>query len=592
MADTKKTINDLSTTQSTLANVNIMVQPKSANNTLEKMDGSLVAAASDVTALQTGITGGTVVAKKAEQDASGNTITTTYETKADASNLNSAINQLDHRVENLEQAKGDYVVQSYKDGSITPGGKGKWCVVEGVEGVSRVENQLIPTLDNFSVYHCTKSVSGGVATISGFAGSDAQLYKNSVAMPIGQTALGAVSIKPSKSTMIRVSIGYANIIAVVTLTANVWNNLSNVMTVSGSAGTEFAIWLNVNGDLSTSDTVEVKSAIYSNLSVYFAGDPSVNVSSLTIADIQRDYPHLLLPSDYGTRIVDWTGNGVRAFSRNLYNKANAVADERWFTTGTISASGTTRSEAIPIKPNTTYYFKNVQSQNVMASIFWLDINGNYISHDEFSGTATSGTKTSPSNAFFVGVNMPNASAEICCVNVSDSRDGEVTDYFVNTLSFPSTTLKSAGSVRDTLELNVEVDGVARRRDTQRVATYSFTGSEGWAWDASGFWYMSGYTERSKFDTVIASNGIFVRIYTNSNIVRVYSVDNPSVTSSTIMNTLFKSGTTMNYALYTEVATLSDPIIDNTLLTEAGGRLSTVQTGTVVDGISDLGFITL
>ena len=39
-------------------------------------------------------------------------------------------------------------------------------------------------------------------------------------------------------------------------------------------------------------------------------------------------------------------------------------------------------------------------------------------------------------------------------------------------------------------------------------------------------------------------------------------------------------------------TLSDPILDNTLLTEAGGRLSTVQTGTVVDGSFDMGFINL
>ena len=53
-----------------------------------------------------------------------------------------------------------------------------------------------------------------------------------------------------------------------------------------------------------------------------------------------------------------------------------------------------------------------------------------------------------------------------------------------------------------------------------------------------------------------------------------------------------TGKTINFELATESVTLSDPIIDNTLLTEAYGRMSTVQTGTVVDGSFDLGFITL
>jgi hypothetical protein len=49
---------------------------------------------------------------------------------------------------------------------------------------------------------------------------------------------------------------------------------------------------------------------------------------------------------------------------------------------------------------------------------------------------------------------------------------------------------------------------------------------------------------------------------------------------------------VNYALAEESVTLSDPLIDNTLLTEAYGRMSTVQTGTIVDGSFDLGFINL
>ena len=47
-----------------------------------------------------------------------------------------------------------------------------------------------------------------------------------------------------------------------------------------------------------------------------------------------------------------------------------------------------------------------------------------------------------------------------------------------------------------------------------------------------------------------------------------------------------------YEAPTPTVTLSDPIIDNTLLTEAYGRMATVQTGTIVDGSFDMGFINL
>jgi hypothetical protein len=53
------------------------------------------------------------------------------------------------------------------------------------------------------------------------------------------------------------------------------------------------------------------------------------------------------------------------------------------------------------------------------------------------------------------------------------------------------------------------------------------------------------------------------------------------------------GLLFQYELATpDPSTFVTPIIDNTLLTESGGRMATVQTGTVVDGSFDLGFINL
>lgn len=532
--------------------------------------------------------------------------------------LKSAITAIDHRVENLEQPKGGYDVQNYKDGSVTPSGKGAWAVVEGLRGVSRVENQLIPTLDNFSVYHCTKSVSDGVATISGFSGSDAQLYKNSVPMPIGQTALGALSIKPSKATMIRVSIGYSNIIAVVALTANVWTNLANVLTVSGSARNEFAIWLNVNGDLSTSDTVEVKSTIYSNLNIYF-GTTDLSflgaTDSAKLATIQQNYPHLLTPSEYGTRIVDSSYSGVRAWSPNIWN-------EEWeegvisSTTGEDSPSNSNiRSKNhFEVSPSKMYY---LMSPNIVY-IRQYDENKNFIATG--NTTAKDSTFTTEPNChflkFFVISDYGNTylhNIQIADNSLPDAIKTTYHPYMENTLSL-SFQGKSAGSVYDSCELNVEVNGVAKKRTVQRIDSVDL-GTLSWAKrdhaDLGTYYYASaqnlGMAKPDSYQTGTANllcakyvpTKRSVSLFTDKSVCLdgdVIQVIQIQIKDSAYSDaTAFKTsldGVMLYYQKATPVVTLSDPLIDNTLLTESGGRMSTVQTGTVVDGSFDMGFITL
>ena len=492
-------------------------------------------------------------------------------------NLNDALSAHEKRIENLEEAHGSYHEVDVKSVYTIPTGKGSNWLIEGLRGVSRVENNLVApsNLRTREAYGVTITANAdGTITVNGTAQASTNLDFTLTNFGTVGHSYVVCGGKSNGKIVINDGTHFATDSGAGAYLAN----------TTGTVKLQFPISNGVTYNVTITPCV-------TDLNIYFNG--TIPSDASTIAEIQTNYPWLLTPSDYGTSAVNTVYEGIRSKARNLW-------DEVW-EVGSIDSSGQpiTANDQIrsknytAVKPNTAYYF---HIPNTWLEGYWYDANKNFVSR--FATDASPfGLRTSPSNAYFckfrTSTTYGNTYHDNICINQSDSQNGTYTPYWSPvTLTLPEpVTLKEAGSVADTDELNVKVDGVARRRQTQRVTTYSFTASEGWAWDASGFWYMSGYTEKSKFDTVMASNGIFVRTYTNSNIVRVYSVDNPSVTSSTTMNTLFKSGTTMSYALYTEVVTLSDPILDNLIKTEPGGTIESILT-TPVDDSMTLGYINL
>lgn len=523
-------------------------------------------------------------------------VDTELATKADeqdVTNLNNAINQLDHRLENLEQSKGDYIVSAYKDGSTTPSGKGKWCVVEGVEGVSRVENQLVDpaNLRTREAYGVTITANAdGSITVSGTANASTNL----------DFTLNNFG-----------TIGHSYVVCGGKSNGNIAiNDGTHIVTDSGAG----AVLLNSTGTvklqfpITNGVTYNVTiTPCVTDLNIYFGG--TIPSDADTIAKIQTNYPHLLLPSDYGTRIVDWTGNGVRAEGVNIW-------DEEWeegvlSSDGSVVTSGFSNRRTtsfIRIDPSTAYF----QTSPVGAyggRIAFYDQNKNFVYYDN-NGIPSTGLYTSPQGAYYmrvtVGANYGTTyghDIQFCLYSLPSDIRTVYHPYQSTTLSFPSATLKSAGSVRDTLELNVEVDGVAKKRATQRIGEklitdLSFT-------KASGIFYALLPDAMPVADSNVVANILCEKfIRTSRNGMTQKGQFSISSSGSTVYINLYwddisipdfltaMAGISFYYELATYVETLSDPILDNTLLTESGGRLSTVQTGTVVDGIADLGFITL
>ena len=193
--------------------------------------------------------------------------------------------------------------------------------------------------------------------------------------------------------------------------------------------------------------------------------------------------------------------------------------------------------------------------------------------------------------------------------VSGVESRDTSDNLLDTLSLSETvTLRSAGSVADTDELNVEVNGVARRRQTTRIGRDDL-GSLDWTVIAQSEGQYNMFQSSSISSRKAGSVNLLVDRYVASNKDRDQLKDKEIVTATTgsrrvcIRDDSFNSdadafktamdGVMLNYELETPVVTLSDPIIDNFIEVEGGGTVETIQEQTpVIDNCLDVGYLTV
>jgi len=533
-------------------------------------------------------------------------------------NLNDALTALDHRVENLEQAKGKYVVNTYKDGAITPSGKGNWAVVEGLRGVSRVENNLI-TNGNFESASGWSFAVGGSGSYSvadniakiifGNNNSIFQIYKAGSYLGFsytsGHTYLVFVKIRLSVNASVRVVQYETNNIhygSNITVSANQWTLIPLLFTANASGQFETNVQ-SISG-MSQGDIIEAKDFVVTDLSVYFGG--SIPSDADTIAEIQTNYPHLLTPSEYGVRIVDSSYTGVRACGVNLFNPY--AQQTTTYGTATISNDGDTISItgqyycmfdlSLPIGS----YYVRWDNGSGNTHLFRFRYKDNSITDAYGSGTTINATQEIVAIFLYCS---GETTATAVYNNVQVALDASSTKTTYHRYRDPSTLSltfqgKSAGAVADTCEPNVEVNGVAKRRDTQRIATKDLP-TINWGYN-SGWNCWQGVAPSDlalPSSTTVVVNALWAGMiavrssgFTTQSYVNTFAINPSAIFFVNNGSTTVPPSGTMQYELATPVETLSDPLIDNTLLTEAGGRMATVQTGTIVDGSFDLGFINL
>ena len=98
--------------------------------------------------------------------------------------------------------------------------------------------------------------------------------------------------------------------------------------------------------------------------------------------------------------------------------------------------------------------------------------------------------------------------------------------------------------------------------TRQTGYYVFSGTESWTLYKNDFWYTEKISGLISNTLLLCSNGINVVCY-NNNQIRVYLDKNPSITTSTDMNSVFASGVMLQYKLsttYTEEIIEGQPLI--------------------------------
>ena len=511
--------------------------------------------------------------------------------------LKSAIDGMNARVENLEQEHGGYVTVNYRGTDTVPTGKAKYALVESIVGKSRAWNQMIGT--NYS--------ARGSTTIT--IDSDGYFCLSVENWTSGTCGISfAINFDKTHSYLTQIhckDYGLTEQQVTCRLQSNGSSTMCDGWQSTGGTGVDIVV---PNDDStivriyftpqSTSETLKFKILIRDLTPIFPEGVPS------TVAECVQKCPDILKYDSYGSSIVDTTVEGVRSISPNMFDTANAVSDSRWIGSGYEAYNGITRSELIKCTVGTRYYFNAVAS--AISAVYWYDANGAYVNRNDFS--QGSGSAVAPVGAYQFGVNTPTPNA--CTVSTID-LEWKYMPHILGSLTLPSVTLRSAGTVADTDELNVEVlvDGVKvnRRRQTRKIGHIDL-GTPDWTYSDQGYFHapVSGMIARA-YDY---ADGLLCAEYTLTPVttsllpdmsLRYYGGDARIIIKNTSKNgsdlvdghASWLEGVILNYELAEESVTLLNPIENNTIQTEGGGTIDTIQTQTpVIDNCIDVGYLAL
>ena len=538
------------------------------------------------------------VAVKAFQDAMGRAIITTYETKADASDLKDAIEGNTARIENLEQEHGGYYDVDVKSVYTVPSGKAKNWAVNVLRGVTRVRNQLVNGLyarpetygltreatadGGIRIYGtCTLSTSFTVATMPSVTSGHSYLTSLGATLPAGCRISTSSDDKAS----------------------------SAVSTLSTAT---FGI------DVTSGLTIDITLyPIVRDLTLYFNG--SIPSDADTIAEIQQNYPWLLEPSDYDTgTMVDTTYEGVESTGINLWDSSINNA-------GSIPLPD---NKCVTLKSGKTYYLKiGVASGSEWRICYTLrDLSGNLITDsfesyiNENRGVTLNGNKTwwwSGNRTITEAtlqvlkpcrIGLGLYIAELESFSLATNVIPANTPYMHSTLTLPSpVTLKSAGTVHEEYDLETG-------KKSNPLGSYTFTGNEsGYSVSSVGRVYLAiseiiSYikppSSRSIKANILSAGWITIdddHLESNSMQISVTTwgqigfclTKTTEAGSVDALKAYLQSNET---TIYFELATPDDPTqltpVENPYLaTEAGGTISSILT-TPVDDNMNLGYLNL
>lgn len=550
---------------------------------------------------------------------------TKAELQAETNQRKASDSRLEARLENLEQKAGDYTTVQYRGTTAVPTGKAKYGLVEKIVGKTRAWNQLV---QNGNFADSSGWSSSNQCTITGVSSNvlSAKINSDNVNCRIvhdvdgwilGHKYLLVGSIKTPYSQAVKIAMGTlaSGYIESGTLTANAWNYVCGIAVAEADnvASPTIRVYpITSTGTYQANDVVQVREVFARDLTTILDDWNPSDITTANIPLMVQQIPDLLKGDAYDAgSLVDTEVSGVRSKSRNLW-------DEEWELGRYNTATGQKEEfslairckNAIEVLPSTDYYVSTdfaISSHGIY--LFFYDIDDNYISYAE----TYIKNFTTPQNAYKLRFRMTTGYGTTyhnnLCINKSDSLNGTYTPYHApNTLSFPSTTLKRAGSVAEMYY--PETGEVTHPLKRQAVGT-------GWLYRNDGsilapYFYKDVLSWGIAFrDSPAGKNNILLAPYVNVKRIDLQGADmvictdgSPSqIIQIAIKDSRFNNTTDFsNYIKDFEItyepitpdpSTFVTPIIDNTLLTEGGGTIDTIQEQSpVIDNSLDVGYLTL
>lgn len=534
--------------------------------------------------------------------------------------LKGAIQANSNRISNLEQEHGGYVTVNYRGTNAVPTGKAKYGLVESIVGKSRAWNQPLNasnvTISSGTIGGATltNNTDGSITLNGTTTGNDSKVLTGYVSITAGHKYL----IFGAYSSNMRISV-YANNSSV-----NVGLDEGSGLVFEAGTYTNMNIRLYFDCLASGQSFSNVKHYILiRDLSLILPDWSSYDITTANIPLMVQQIPGLLKYDAYGYSLVDTVVEGVRAWGKNLCD-TSAFENVNISTSGNIDPNLVCGSSTdyIAVVGGSQMTFSTKTAINGVR-IAEYDADKNFLNR---SDTTQITAITLRADTKFVRWCINYNGSTTVTKAILDSVEPQLeygssrttfSEYTApQILSLPSpVTLRSAGSVADTLELNVEVDGVAKKRTTQRIGTYTFDGTESWSRNETfGFFYTlafsslikptqdkdavadiicSRYTADTPKNVQYGTNNKTISVgltgWLGNGVIGVFdSAYNDATTFASAM-----AGMTINYVKATPVATLSDPIINNTIETEGGGTINTIQTQTpVIDNSLDVGYLAL
>lgn len=106
------------------------------------------------------------------------------------------------------------------------------------------------------------------------------------------------------------------------------------------------------------------------------------------------------------------GNGIDKIEvlsggKNLFDKSKITKDTRVNASGTVAYQGCDCSDFIPVKPNTAYYFTNMQPSNVMNAVYFYNKAKENTRSTGLGASGTASVSTSDGE-YYVRLNIPDA----------------------------------------------------------------------------------------------------------------------------------------------------------------------------------------